>query len=165
MKIGELFPGFNISAKGLSIQRKKMNLIAENIANADTIRKSDGRPYKRKFLSIIQKQDQLLQEQGNATLPLKMNRINANHLPAAENLPLVNFQNDSLEVKEFEDNSIGDIVYSPENPNADQDGYVELSNVNIITEMTNMIAATHSYEANLTALNSSKQMIKDTLEI
>jgi flagellar basal-body rod protein FlgC len=53
----------------------------------------------------------------------------------------------------------------PEHPNADDKGYVEMSNVNIINEMVDMIAASRSYEANLTALTSSKQMIKDSLEI
>ena len=54
MKIGGNFSGFDISAKGLSVQRKKMNFIAENIANADTTRTADGQPYKRKFLTVQQ---------------------------------------------------------------------------------------------------------------
>lgn len=53
----------------------------------------------------------------------------------------------------------------PEHPDADEKGYVQMSNVNVLNEMVDMIAATRSYEANLTALNSSKQMIKDSLEI
>ena len=57
MKINGTFPGFDISAQGLSIQRKRMNLIAENIANADVTRTADGQPYKRKFLEVVAKQN------------------------------------------------------------------------------------------------------------
>jgi len=71
----------------------------------------------------------------------------------------------SLEFNVNDDTTQGDIVYMPEHPDANQDGYVQLSNINTINEMVDMIAATRSYEANLTAFNSSKQMAKDSLEI
>ena len=64
-----------------------------------------------------------------------------------------------------EDKTEGDWVHMPEHPDANEEGYVELSNVNVINEMIDMIAATRSYEANLTAFNASKQMAKDALEI
>lgn len=63
------------------------------------------------------------------------------------------------------DRTQGDLVYEPDNPAAGPDGYVQKSNVNIITEMVDMISASRSYEANLVALNSSKQMVKDSMEI
>ena len=166
MKIGNNFPGFNISAKGLSIQRKKMNIIAENIANAD-VRNSNGIPYKRKFLTIIQKQDPFRFQGIPPQSTLQLNTTNKDHISVSPEISLDNFANDdsSLISNQQQDNSPGELVYDPDNPNANSKGYVEQSNVNIINEMVQMIAATRSYEANLTALNSSKQMAKDSLEI
>ena len=166
MKIGNNFPGFNISAKGLSIQRKKMNIIAENIANAD-VRNSNGIPYKRKFLTIIQKQDPFQFQGIPPQSTLQLNTTNKDHISVSPEISLDNFANDdsSLISNQQQDNSPGELVYDPDNPNANSKGYVEQSNVNIINEMVQMIAATRSYEANLTALNSSKQMAKDSLEI
>ena len=165
MKIGCNFPGFDISAKGLSIQRKRMDLIAENIANADVTRTADGQPYKRKLLVVSQKQNVFSNVLIQAsTLPLETtdeahisNIMNPEVSPTEDSANLVS--------KETVDQTPGQVVYMPDNPNADKNGYVQQSNVNIVTEMVDMISATRSYEANLTALNSSKQMIKDSLEI
>lgn len=164
MKIGGNMPGFNISAEGLSVQRKKMNLIAENIANADSVRGDDGQPYKRKFLKIIQDETGGFKNisGGNS---IRLAATQSDHFGTAD--AAFNFRNPSTGMvsDELIDSSTGEIVYMPEHPDANSDGYLERSNVNIITEMTDMIAATRSYEANLTALNSSKQMAKDALEI
>ena len=165
MKIGGNFPGFDISAKGLSVQRKRMNLIAENIANADVTRTADGQPYKRKFLTVSQKQnvfsDNLIQA---TTLPLRTtDQSHISNILTPESSPADDSAN--LVSKETVDQAPGEVVYMPDNPNADKNGYVQESNVNIVNEMVDMISATRSYEANLTALNSSKQMIKDSLEI
>ena len=165
MKIGGNFSGFDISAKGLSIQREKMNLIAENIANADTVRNGDNQPYKRKFLTVEQKHDgfQLLASQESK---IKLNTTNNDHISSSATLFNEALDsNNNLEGVEGEDQSKGEVVYMPGHPYADENGYVEMSNVNIITEMVEMIAATRSFEANLTALNSSKQIAKDSLEI
>lgn len=167
MKISGIFPGFNISAKGMSIQRKKMDLIAENIANADDVRDVNGMPYKRKYLNV----KEIGKSSGsdinsNENNTLKLNTTEAGHIsnPSANIQPDPNSPN-RTEMKEMVDNTQGDVVYEPNNPYADDHGYVQMSNVNIITEMTNMISATRNYEANLTALNSSKQMAKDSLDI
>jgi flagellar basal-body rod protein FlgC len=139
MKIGNNFAGFKISAKGLSIQRKKMNLIAENIANAENTRTETGDPYKRKFMIV-----------SNET-----NQVYLNDTKMDNNL--------KLEV--LEDEKEGEMIFLPSHPDADQKGYVQMSNVNVVQEMVEMIAASRSYEANLTALNASKDMAKDSLEI
>ena len=166
MKIGDNYPGFNISAKGLSIQRQKMNIIAENIANADTIRTDTGEPYKRKFLTVEQKPD-IFNFPGSSNYPtIKLAVTDASHIskPAAL-IDQTAGDKTNLDAEEQTDQSKGEIVYMPDSPYADEKGYVEMSNVDIITEMVEMIAASRSYEANLTALNSSKQMAKDSLEI
>ncbi len=165
MKIGGKLSGFNISALGLSIQRKKMNLIAENIAKANTVRDVNGQPYQRKTLIVKQKQDPFSKALMNDRGTLKLRTTERNHFMQPVKTEPLTKQQAGLEFKEITDASEGEVVYMPEHPNADENGYVKMSNVNIVTEMVDMIAATRSYEANLTALNSSKQIIKDTLEI
>jgi flagellar basal-body rod protein FlgC len=167
MKIlGSLF-GLSISTKGMSVQRKKMDLISENIANADAVRTQNGEPYRRKFLKINEVNNSfqgMLRTEGQA---LRINATNKNHMTAAafpEQMEIIS-KPEGISVNEMVDERMGDRVHMPEHPDADKEGYVEMSNVNIITEMVDMIAASRSYEANLQALNSSKQMIKDTLEI
>lgn len=170
MKINDNFFGIKISAMGLSLQRKRMNLISENIANTNTTKTKDGTPYQRKFLVVKQDKTPL----NGADYPaggiqggtLRMTTTNPDHIPTS---PVQEFPPEDsttgLNSSVVKDNKEGDMVYMPEHPDADPDGYVHMPNVNIVTEMVDMIAATRSYESNLTALNSSKQMAKDTLEI
>lgn len=166
MKIGGQYPGFNISAKGLSIQRKKMNLIAENIANADSVRTENGLPYQRKTLQITQGKNNFPTDFTASKNTIKLKTSSEFHInTSASGQTEMQETKSKLNSSVTEDKSEGDLVYMPDHPNADQKGYVQMSNVNIITEMVDMIAASRSYEANLTALNSSKQMAKDSLEI
>lgn len=165
MKIDSSFFGFEISARGLSIQRKKMNLIAENLANGNSVRTEDGQPIQRKMLQVIQKEDSFSQQIKDVAETIKLRVTNPHHIKRTQQSTISNSPDSDLSIKVVKDNSKGDVVYMPEHPNADQNGYVEMSNINTITEMIDMIAATRSYEANLTAFNSSKQMVKDSLEI
>jgi flagellar basal-body rod protein FlgC len=96
---------------------------------------------------------------------MKLATTNPNHITNPSMITNKSNSTSDLEFKVTEDNTPGDIVYMPEHPNADENGYVQMSNINTITEMIDMIAASRSYEANLTAFNASKQMAKDSLEI
>jgi flagellar basal-body rod protein FlgC len=165
MKIGDNFLGFGISSKGLSIQRKKMNLIAENLANGNTVRTEDGKPVNRKILTVKQKETPFNESFNDLKSTIKLSTTNSNHITAPNNFEFKDQQTNGLEFNVKDDTKQGDIVYMPEHPDANEDGYVQLSNINTINEMIDMIAATRSYEANLTAFNSSKQMAKDSLEI
>ena len=163
MKVGPKFTAFNISAKGLSINKKKMDLIAENIANTSTTRTSEGTPYQRKFLRVSQK-DQFVNSQISVP-SLKMEVSSPDHIKGGANaLPNMN-GNDGITMEVNRDAAEGDKVYMPDHPDSDEEGYVLMPNVNVVTEMVDMIAATRSYEANLTAFNASKQIAKDSLEI
>jgi flagellar basal-body rod protein FlgC len=165
MKVGPSFSGYDVSAKGLSVQRKRMNLIAENIANADVTKTANGQPYRRKFLQVTASKTQFadnLNAEGNT---LQLNVSEVGHIPFPGQTPIVNNNEKNIAVNEVTDQKQGSVVYMPESPDANTDGYVEESNVNIVTEMVDMISATRSYEANLTALNSSKQLTKDALDI
>lgn len=162
--LGSLF-GFNISARGMSIQRKKMDLISQNIANADSVRNADGQPYQRKTLKIEQEQNSFANRLSVEGQMLKLNKTNNNHITSQKMQSVKLPGKNDLEISEMPDMKPGELLYMPEHPDADDKGYVQMSNVNVINEMVDMIAATRTFEANLTALNSSKQMIKDSLEI
>lgn len=167
MKIGESWFGLNFSSRGMSIQRKKMDLISQNIANADNVRTENGEPYQRKFLKVEADKDNFAANLSTEGQVLQLNVSDANHMEKLSVPDEVNIPTDSssITMNEETDQKAGDILYMPDNPNADQNGYVQLSNVNVINEMVDMIAATRSYEANLQSLNSAKQMAKDSLEI
>lgn len=167
MKVDKLFTGLNVSALGLSAQRKRMNAIANNIANAETTRTEDGTPYRRKMVSMQSVTGQSLVDsfQGRtAAIPLDLR--NDEHIEAGgfqfrevENLP------GSVETNEAEDQSDFKLVHDPTHPDADENGYVKMPNVNIVTEMVDMMSASRAYEANITVINAQKTMAKDSLEI
>ncbi|MCL6098747.1 MAG: flagellar basal body rod protein FlgC [Bacteroidetes bacterium] len=167
MKIGGSLFGLNFSARGMSIQRKKMDLISQNIANADNVRTENGEPYQRKFLKVEADKNNFAANLSTEGQVLRLNVSDANHMEKLSVPDEVNISTDSgsITMNEETDQKAGDILYMPDNPNADQNGYVQMSNVNVINEMVDMIAATRSYEANLQSLNSAKQMAKDSLEI
>lgn len=167
MKINGSFFGFNFSARGMSIQRKKMDLIAQNIANADSVRAQDGQPYQRKYITVQQDKDSFANNLTIEGQQLKLNVTENSHISQLQ-VPQevkINGEVNSTQMKEMTDQKPGEMVYMPDNPYANEQGYVQMSNVNVINEMVDMIAATRSYEANLQTLNSAKQMAKDSLEI
>ena len=166
MKVGGNYNSFNISSKGLSLQRRKMDLIAQNIANAETTRSENGQPYRRKFIKSTEIKGQ---NNFNAFPPqnnIKLSTTKQEHImPTRNNMSVTNSHLNPVNIEIEEDNSTGELIFMPNHPDADQNGYVESSNVNIINEMVEMIEATRNYEANLKALNASKEMVKDSLEI
>lgn len=144
------FGSMDISASGLAANRTRMDLISQNIANAET----NG--YKRKSLIVEEKLTSEKDFRKILNSKLKgTNTINNEFATGA-----------GVEVtKIFEDKEGMLTVYDPNDPNADENGYVTKSNVNIVEEMVNMISASRSYEANATALDANKQMAQKALEI
>lgn len=146
-----LSSSFGISASALTAQRLRMDVVSSNIANAETTRASvvDGKasPYRRKMVVLTPNQtdfSSMLQSQmsGKATV------------------------GNGVRVKAIEEDSAPfKPVYNPTHPDANVDGYVLMPNVDITKEMVDMISASRSYEANVTALNASKSMISKALEI
>ena len=144
-----MFSNFNISASGLTAQRLRMDIISGNIANVNTTRTEDGDPYRRKM--------PVFQEKNESFQGIFQNKIAGES--KAQNLQ-------GVEVDEIaEDQSPFKRVYRPDHPDADENGYVEMPNINITTEMVDMIEASRAYEANVTALNTSKKMAMKALEI
>jgi len=144
------FGTLDVSASGLTAQRLRMDIIAENIANVETTRTADGSPYKRKVV--------LFQERGDSSVFAQyFNRVmGANDIQNNRGVRVTKITDDTRP---------GNQVYDPSHPDADENGYVTKPNVNIVEEMVNMISASRSYEANVTAFNTTKSMIAKTLEM
>ena len=143
------FGSMNVSASGMTAQRLRMDTISQNIANVNTTRTDDGGPYRRKtvvFEEITKNNtfkgmlDSYLKDPAQKTGGVKVTDI---------------IEDDAPFIRTFD----------PTHPDADEDGYVSMPNVNTIEEMTNLISANRSYEANVTAFNATKSMITTSLNI
>jgi flagellar basal-body rod protein FlgC len=142
--------GFDISSSALTAQRLRMDVISSNIANADTTRAKlvNGKwvPYQRKLVAFETKsQPSFAQSLQTAMADGTGEGVRVNKI--------------------FDDSSPLKQVYNPTHPDADSNGFVYMPNVDVLKEMVDMISATRSYEANVTALNASKSMITKALEI
>jgi flagellar basal-body rod protein FlgC len=140
-----LFDAIDISASGLTANRTRMDVTAENLANAETTRGANGQPFQR--------QEVVLQQIGGfgAALAGAMNQTTA-----AGGVQVAGIVSDPTP---------NQLVYDPGNPDADSKGYVRMPNVNPVTEMVDMIDESRSYEANVTAMNTSKAMYQKTLDL
>ncbi|MCB0730131.1 MAG: flagellar basal body rod protein FlgC [Ignavibacteriae bacterium] len=166
MKINPNFSSFKISGKGMSIQKQRMDVITENIANTSTTKTEDGSPYKRKFISVEFEKDNFQTKNMFNFMNVGFKASKTNHmLPPSLNSKYPEEEKINFEATEYTDNEKGELVYMPDHPDANKDGYVEMPNVNVVTEMVDMISASRSFEANLTAFNAAKQIAKDSLEI
>ncbi|MBP9708492.1 MAG: flagellar basal body rod protein FlgC [Oligoflexales bacterium] len=135
-----------ISASGLAAQRLRMNVLSSNLANAQTTSTAEGGPYKRKdvVFSAV--------PTGNRFEDF----LGGTHNTQLQKVKVVNIHEDTAEPRK---------VHDPSHPDADEGGYVAMPNIQVMTEMVNMIAATRAYEANATAINDTKQMAMKALEI
>lgn len=136
----KLFGSLSISASGLSAERVRMDTISSNIANVNTTRTEDGGPYRRKVAVFSEVLEQEL----------------AGDAKSLGGVQVAEIVDDPTPLKS---------VYDPTHPDADEEGYVLMPNVEILNEMADMIVATRSYEANVTTLNASKSMYLKALEI
>lgn len=130
-----IFSGMRISASGLSAERMRMDVISSNITNIKTTRTENGDAYKRKIATFEENYDKKLGMLGVKTASI---------------------QNDSSPMNR---------VYEPGHPDADEEGYVEYPNVDLLVEMADLISASRSYESNIDTLNAQKNMISKALEI
>ena len=144
-----MFGGLEISGSALTAQRLRMNVTAENIANAETTKGADGNPYRRKEVT--------LQSVGQAgTFGSQLSRAMGTSGVAPGGVQATEIT---------EDQTNGKLVYDPGHPDANEEGYVRMPNVDTVTEMVDLIDAQRAYEANVTAMSASKQMFAKTLEI
>ena len=148
MSIG-YFGALHVSASGLTAQRLRMDTISQNIANINTTRTADGTPYRRK-VTLFEERVATPDAFGSFLLSA------AGGGSAGLGVRVASILEDDAPFKR---------VYEPGHPDADADGYVSLPNVEVVTEMVNMISATRSYEANVTSINATKGMCMKALEI
>jgi len=147
------FNSLDTSASGLSSQRIRMDILAQNIANVNTTRTAEGGPYMRRTVIFEAMQPQ------NSFGSVLAGAMGAN-MPTASGI------GKGVRVREIvTDQTPGPFVFDPGHPDANADGYVEQPNVNMVMEMVNMISASRSYEANITAMNVTRAMINRTFEI
>ena len=136
----------HISASGLTSQRLRMNVVSSNIANSHTTRTPEGGPYRRKDVVFFsQPVRNSFQDMMNSQISNKLSEVKV--------------------VDIIDDPAPPVLKYDPQHPDADQKGFVRLPNINMIKEMVNMMSATRSYEANVTAVKATKNMAQKALEI
>jgi flagellar basal-body rod protein FlgC len=164
--MSELFSSLRISGSGMSVQRQKLNATSENIANAETTRTKDGGPYRRKQV-VISADDKPVGFAGEfSRAQVDLVRTHSQHRYNARR-----FSTDELEVSEAKSQIATDPkphfnkIYDPTHPDADPDGYVLLPDVNVVTEMVNMMTAARAFEANVTAVTATKEIISESMDI
>ncbi len=131
----EQFKMLDIAASGLSAHRQWMDLISGNIANANTTKTPEGGPFRRQLAVFMEAQDNKGTGRG---------------------VKLADIIDDDSELRK---------VFQPEHPDADAEGYVSYPNVNVVTEMVDLIAASRAYEANATVIEAAKSNVMRTLQI
>ncbi|MBU1108848.1 MAG: flagellar basal body rod protein FlgC [Candidatus Riflebacteria bacterium] len=141
-----MFKAIDTSSSGLTAERLRMDVISNNIANVNTTRTEDGQPFRRKMVIFQARNAQghwPFQDRLNPQVAGRGVRVNAI----------------------MEDMAPFKMEYNPEHPDADAEGYVRRPNINIVHEMVDMITATRAYEANVTCINSAKDMTNSALGI
>ncbi len=144
-----IFSMMNTSASGLTAERLRMDVISENIANANTTVTDSGGPYRKKNV--------VFQERQKTEFQIPMNMSEMKNEEIGNGVRVLKIVEDTK--TPFKK------VYDPSHPNADKEGYVSMPNVNVVKEMTDMITASRAYEANVTVLNNAKGMANAALNI
>ncbi|GAE36021.1 flagellar basal body rod protein FlgC [Halalkalibacter akibai] len=146
-----IFHGFNISASSLTSQRLRMDVISANMANAETTRgtmvNGEWQPYRRKMVVMQPNEKQ-------SFAPFLNKAMSGDQVGAGVKVSGI-----------IDDRTPFKLVYNPEHPDANDQGYVQMPNVDPLREMVDLMSATRSYEANVTTLNASKNMLLKALEI
>ncbi len=161
-----VFGILDVSASGLSAQRRKLNAVADNIANVETTNTPEGGPYRRK--QVIFSEDNpggtFIENLSNAAMEL--DRTDYRHFGNSEpnisvnnEIPAVESEEVRIEPESFK------MIYDPTHPDADANGYVAMPDINIISEMVEMMTASRAYEANVSVTRAAKAMYKEALNI
>ena len=145
-----MFLGIDAAASGLTAERLRMDVISNNIANANTTRTDQGGAYHRRYV-VFRPRDRKIE-----SFEQLLQKVCGFKKSAGEGVRAVMIA---------EDDSQGPLVYDPGHPDANEEGYVEKPNVNVVTEMVDMITASRAYEANVTTINAAKSMAMKALEI
>ncbi|TJX66275.1 flagellar basal body rod protein FlgC [Soehngenia saccharolytica] len=139
-----IFKSMQINASGLSLERLKMDIISTNIANINTTRTENGEAYRRKVVTFSE------------NLEKEINRTTGTAKKVSSGVKVDGIEEDQSELR---------LVYDPTHPDADENGYVQMPNVNMVDEMVALINTQRAYEANVTCLNANKAILKKALDI
>ena len=142
------FDSINIAASGLTAERVRMDVTAENLANAQTTNGPGGQPYRR--------QEVVLQQTGGTSFGSTLAGVMGSSAPTPGGVEVGGIVNDPTPDQ---------LVYDPGHPGANAQGYVRMPNVNPVTEMTDLIDESNSYQADVTAMNTAKTMYTKTLDL
>lgn len=140
-----LFRAIDAAASGMTAERLRMDVISNNIANANTTRTADGGPYRRQMVVFEPRSGQA-----------SFGQILSGQMDAGDGVRVTGIRKDNAPFK---------LMYDPNHPDANREGYVEMPNISIVSEMVDMITASRAYEANVTAVNAAKSMAMKALEI
>ena len=143
-----MFTAFDINATGMTAERYRMDIISQNVANANTTRTEDGTPYRRKVVVF---------EEKNSQAPFHQVLSKARGRYNGTGVKVTGVYEDTW--------TEGNMVYDPSHPDADEKVYVMYPNVSTITEMTNLIDASRAYQANATSFNASKSIANSGLNL
>lgn len=146
----------------MSVQRMRLAATARNIANANTTRSIDGQPYKREAVIVRAVENRQFNDELQDQLFLS--RTSGTHGSNLNNGAAETSKN-ALHAVTAVDNSPPRLVHDPSHPDADEEGYVKMPNINIITEMVEMISAQRAFEANASVIESVKNIARDSLDI
>ena len=156
----------DIAGQGLSTQRSRLNVIAQNMANAETVETKEGGPYRRKQVIVSEDETRksfrsvLAREHG------KLARTHSGHIAGRTTAARDDVELSGVKSKEEVDPEASfRLVYEPGHPKADEDGYVKMPDVNVINEMVDMMSASRAYEANTTVISTAKKMAADAMDI
>lgn len=142
-----LFKTMEISASGLTAQSLRMDVIAQNVANAETTRTAEGGPYQRKSVVLAQQEPSFAE---------RLSQLEQGGQSSVSGVVVSSTQADQTPFQQ---------LFDPNHPDADENGFVQMPNVDIAREYVDMIAATRAYEANITVMNASKRMALKALEM
>lgn len=165
-----LFESIRISGSGLAGQRVKMDVVARNLANSETTKTAEGTPYRRQravFREVLdrrvsQHRNNMATEYAPGAGPM---RTHPSHLGRLQPMGVSDREGMTSQVAAAPDASEFRVVYDPGHPDADEAGYVLMPNVDVITEMVDMISASRAYEANVSAVQAAKDMFNQALKI
>lgn len=162
-----MFAGLHISASGMRAQRVRQNIITSNLANAETTRTPEGGPYKKEF-AVFKAQGSVKSDLVQNKTKLAGRTTDRNHMAIRDSKSSLSRLKTGMGVEVAEirkDSKPPKMIHNPSHPDADENGYVAMPNVNVVEEMADMIAASRAYEANVTAFNATKSMLLEALKL
>ncbi len=161
-----LFSIINIGASGLSAQRKKLNSVAQNIANVETTKTREGTPYKRRRVVFAEDTRKASFIDTFKDTIKSLTRTHRKHLSSSARSPSQKGRIPFVEASEKVVEPLSyKMVYDPGHPDADENGNVAMPDINVVSEMVDMLSASRAYEANVSVVRAAKEMAKDALDI